>query len=60
MPYGTMIVSVHAMAQVNQAGIFLECAFVGCSAPALAPVMSVLLAQPYVGAAIHLCFTPMA
>ena len=60
MPYATMIVSIQAMPLVNQAGIFLECTFVGCSAPALAPMMSVLLAQPYSGAAIHLCFTPMA
>ena len=29
MPYATMIVSIQAMPLVNQAGIFLECTFVG-------------------------------
>ena len=58
VPCGTLIVSIVALAHVDNTGIFLECDFVGCSSPALSPVLGALFAAPYFGAVLHLCFTP--
>ena len=52
MPCGTMVVSIHTLAHVDASGIFLECMYVGCSSPSMAPVLSALFAMHlWVGAA---------
>ena len=58
MPYGTLIVSVVCISQVDHSGVFLEGSFVGCSVAHMAQAFAQLLAMPYVGALLHLCFAP--